>query len=602
MRHPFLKLILPLFVCYLGIQVYYFLIYTPQGYIQPLTWDKFGYYLYLPSYFIHHDLLHLRFAEAAMRQYNLCDSFYQAHLVHNGNYVLSYTLGLAVLEFPFFCLGHLMAYLLGYPMDGFSMPYQFCITLCGTFYAMIGIYFTYRNLRFFFSERLTLTLLAVLIGCTNYFYYSVFENGMTHSYLFTLYAAVIYWTIRWHQEQKVKFIIWLGIVIGFAIIIRPSEILIVLIPLLWNITDKTSLIDKWRKVTQNDIQIVLMIGITSSIGLIQLAYWKFSSGSWFYNSYKETGQYFDFLHPHLLHGIFSIQKGWLVYTPVMILSFVGLLFLYQRARNIFWAVFICAALNIYVIFSWWMWSYGGGFGARAMVGSYALLLIPMGYAIDYVFSKRILKWFGIIFIAFCAMLNVSQTIQYAKGMISPGGLNAHVYSLLFGKLSIDLNDLKAYEGLMKIDYSKYVEDTIYDHSLHGGSQFVMKEPITLTVDDVLIYSGPLKKVNSAFIRIATKGKFDSICYTYNKGPMIRVTFEDSAHNEIVNKQIHIEGLIWDASRPLNSGYVGEPNKWHKLDMIIEKPERAAYVRIEGEAKCANNTMIDSMVVMQLYRQ
>jgi hypothetical protein len=267
-----LAVILPAFLTYISIQIYYFLCYTPPSYVLPLTWDKLGYYLYLPAAFIYHDLLHLGFITGMIQKYELSAYFYQAHVGHTGNYVLSYTLGLSILEFPFFCIGHLMAHLLGYPADGFSLPYQFCITLGGTFYAMAGLYFLYRTLLYFFDEKISVITLLIIVFSTNYFYYSVFENGMAHTYLFTLYAIVLYYTKQWHDKPKYSYAAWLGLAMGMAIVIRPSEIVILLIPILWAVYDRRSAIDKFQLVFKNYRHVLLLCFIAMAPGLLQVVY------------------------------------------------------------------------------------------------------------------------------------------------------------------------------------------------------------------------------------------------------------------------------------------------------------------------------------------
>jgi hypothetical protein len=74
-----------------------------------LSWDSMGYYLYLPAHFIYHDLSHQAFVADIMREYGPSSSFYQAFQVPGapaGQLVMKYTMGLAVLETPFFWLGH----------------------------------------------------------------------------------------------------------------------------------------------------------------------------------------------------------------------------------------------------------------------------------------------------------------------------------------------------------------------------------------------------------------------------------------------------------------------------------------------------------------
>src|SRR3954471_7865035 len=55
-----------------------------------LSWDVFGYYLYLPSHFIYHDLGHLNFIPALFGKYDPAGDFHHAVLQPDGNYVMKY--------------------------------------------------------------------------------------------------------------------------------------------------------------------------------------------------------------------------------------------------------------------------------------------------------------------------------------------------------------------------------------------------------------------------------------------------------------------------------------------------------------------------------
>ncbi|MEM6629289.1 MAG: hypothetical protein AAF694_06430, partial [Bacteroidota bacterium] len=147
------------------------------------------------------------------------------------------------------------------------------------------------------------------------------------------------------------------------------------------------------------------------MGMIQMAYWKVFSGHWLFYSYGEFG--FDWLSPHIMDGLFSAKKGWLVYTPVMIFALIGFIPLYRLYKSIFWTLLIFMVLTIYVVYSWEIWWYGGSFGSRAMVQSYALLSIPLTLLIQELLGMWSTGWKVIAFgsMLLCADLNLIQTWQ-----------------------------------------------------------------------------------------------------------------------------------------------------------------------------------------------
>ena len=148
-----------------------------------LTWDVFGYYLYLPATFIHHDiaLQDHTWLDDVMTHYEPSSTFYQL--------VIKYSAGMAVLYAPFFLIAHLSAPLLGYPADGFSLPYQFIIAFGCLLYALLGLSVLRKVLLHFFSDGWTAVLIALIVLGTNYLQLTVWDGTLlTHTPLFLLYG------------------------------------------------------------------------------------------------------------------------------------------------------------------------------------------------------------------------------------------------------------------------------------------------------------------------------------------------------------------------------------------------------------------------------
>ena len=376
-----------------------------------LSWDVFGYYLYLPAGIIYEDLASLSFIEEVFPTYRPAGDFHHAVDADSGNKVMKYPIGMAVLYLPFFLLAHVLAGWLGYPVDGFSLPYQMAISYGSLVYAFLGLILLRKVLLKFFADLPVALCLAVLALATNYLNYVSFDGAMPHNYLFTLYVGIIWLTIEWHEHPKAWYAFLLGICIGLATIVRPIELITLLIPLLWGGYDRGSFLQKWKVVWEKKGQVGLLILGMFLMGMIQMTYWKVYSGHWFFYSYGEFG--FDWLSPHILDGLFSAKKGWLVYTPVMLFALLGFIPLYRFYRHIFWTILIFTLLTIYIVYSWEVWWYGGSFGSRAMIQSYALLSIPFTLMIQELLGMWSTGWkiaaFGSMLL--CMDLNLIQTWQ-----------------------------------------------------------------------------------------------------------------------------------------------------------------------------------------------
>ncbi|GAC1375815.1 MAG: hypothetical protein NVS3B25_16550 [Hymenobacter sp.] len=402
-----------------------------------LTWDALGYYLYLPAHFIYHDLGHLAFVPDIMREYHPSSSFYQAAQVPGGPtglLVAKYTCGLALLWTPFFFLGHWAAGGLDYPQDGFSAPYQVAVAFGGLLFALLGLGLLRRVLLRYFSDVATTLVLGLLVLGSNYFQYAVFDAAMAHNYLFTGYALLLWLTLRWHERPTRRGAFFIGLTLGLLVLIRPSEAVAVVLPLLWGVGTlaagraKLALLrTRWPD--------VLLLGLGGLLGVLpQPLYWHWATGHWLFYSYGD--QHFSFLRPHLWPVLFSFRKGWLIYSPLLLLPLAGLAGLWRTHRAVAVPVLAFFLLNLWVVSAWDVWWYGGSIGQRALVQSYAVLALPWGAAVAWLLAparRPALRAAAVVGAVLLVDLNLFQHWQYMRSIIHPEDMNRRYYFAVFNK-------------------------------------------------------------------------------------------------------------------------------------------------------------------------
>jgi hypothetical protein len=116
----------------------------------------------------------------------------------------------------------------------------------------------------------------------------------------------------------------------------------------------------------------------------------------------------------------------------MSLAFAGMLLLWRKQREWLWAVVTFTAVNLYVVFSWWCWWYGGSFGSRALIESYAIWAIPMAATIEWLLSHgRIVRSASVLAIAALVGLNLFQTEQYRRTLIHWDSMSRDAYWSVF---------------------------------------------------------------------------------------------------------------------------------------------------------------------------
>jgi hypothetical protein len=423
--------------------VFFRFVYPP---VNILSWDVFGYYLYLPATFIYHDLrlTNLAWVNQLIDQYQATATFYQANPMPNGGWVMKYSIGMAILNAPAFFIAHAFSLLGSFKADGFSLPYQYAWAISGLIYTTIGIFVFRKILLEFFDEKITCFILAIIVLATNHFQLTAFDGYLSHNYLFTLYALIVWFTIKWHNEPKWQYAFWLGLTMGLAVLVRPSELVCILIPALWGIGNLGSFKQKLLLLKSNFRQLLLVVFVAFVVGFIQLIYWKYSSGHWLYYSYNNPGEGFDFGHPYLAQVLFSFRKGWLIYTPVMIFAITGFISLFKYNRSLFLSILIYFLVNLFIVSSWTCWWYAGGsYSQRALLSSYVLLAIPMGYFIKSLFSwKKLFRFVFFSVISLMLLLNLFQTWQWAHGVIDRTRMTKAYYFAIFGKTAFTASDRK----------------------------------------------------------------------------------------------------------------------------------------------------------------
>ena len=196
-----------------------------------IDWDVISYYSYLPATFIHHDIS-LEFTKDTSKHYEQKHLFWY-RVAPNGGRVIKTTMGMSLLFSPFFFIANSSASVLDYEPNGFSIPYEASIVISCLFYLFLGLFYLRKILLLFYNQTITsLILFAVLLG-TNMYYYSSSEPGMSHVYSFSLITLFIYHFIKWYETPSYKRALFIGVILGAIILVRPVNIIVLLFPLFY---------------------------------------------------------------------------------------------------------------------------------------------------------------------------------------------------------------------------------------------------------------------------------------------------------------------------------------------------------------------------------
>lgn len=388
--------------------------YIPQRNETNFVWDASSYYSYLPSAFYYH---------GSFEFFNGYENFMP--YTRQGKHYPKYTYGVALLESPFYFIAYFKAFLSGQSMEGFNSSFAEAIRWGGFLYVLTGLFFLRKFLLHFFNEAVTtLTLFGVLFG-SMLFVYTFSECEISHAYLFFLFSLLLYFTLKWHQKPGYFYSLCLAVTLAIISIVRFTDIYIFLFFIFWDIKKPADINRKLKLFLKQFRHIILFPLVGFLFWIPQFIFWKHYLGSYLYDPY--INEFFYWKDPQILNILFSYRKGWITYTPIVLLALAGIFFIKKDVPLSRLSFVFVVALTVYVFSCWWDWNYGGCFGNRAFCPLIAPLAIPIASLLERVlyqsFFPLIKQWCAAVVLFFvfsCVFLNMGQTYQYEEQQIIHG--------------------------------------------------------------------------------------------------------------------------------------------------------------------------------------
>jgi hypothetical protein len=306
----------------------------------------------------------------------------------------------------------------------------------------------------YFNKWLSALTAFSLFFCTNLLYYSVSFGQMAHSYAFFMLCLFLYSLFRFYREHKLLQLYLCAFSAGMLVLIRPSDGIVLLIPLLLGVHSRQEFKTWWSFLGSIKMAVagaaLFFIGIVS----LQLIYWKLHTGHFLVNGYGDERFFFN--DPQVTNFLFSFRKGLIPYTPIMLLLFPGYLILYRNYRELFWPLIAFQALNIYLLSCWWDWGYGGSFGNRALVDSFPVFAIPIAALFDFIY-KRFVQPKGKIIVTgliclcvySCFNFNIYLIKKYNSSQIHWSDMTAEAYWFVVLNTNFQGSDFKKLNELLK---------------------------------------------------------------------------------------------------------------------------------------------------------
>jgi hypothetical protein len=450
--------------------------------VRSFQWDSLGYYMYLPAQYIYGDVSKLEWYDGMKEKYDFPGDFYQAKKYEaTGNYVFFYTMGVSILQTPFFFVGHMMAKIIGCEQDGFSLPYHIAINFGMLIYFFTGLLLLRKIMIKWFTDFAMATAIVIISLATNLVQYVSIEGGFTHGYLFFIYCVMLYSTVKWHERMTLKWSFIIGLIAGLATIIRVTDAIIVFIPILWGLSNKEVRRAKWSILLSKPSHIIIAVVGVFIMLLPQIIYWWHVSGHLIY----PMGSKWNFFNPHF-RVLFGWEKGWFVYTPVTLILVASLFFMNRKDYK--FAILTFVIINLWIIIAWHQWRYAASYSTRALVQSLAVIAIPFADLISSISKKKFLLFSLYAISSYLIFVNLFQVWQYNKGIIHFDHMNKEYYQAIY------LNSRPTASQLSLLD----TDEIIYDEKGYDNRQ-IIKNDSSFAFDselkkDILLFSGHLENM------------------------------------------------------------------------------------------------------------
>ncbi|MCI0602544.1 hypothetical protein L0156_05980 [bacterium] len=323
--------------------------------------DDAYYYSYVSSIFIDGDL-------ELSNQYKL--SKLEKHLDEKvllaktpaGYSANIYPAGLSFYWSPFFLSGHLLAKLFDFPLNGYSRPYTHAILVGNLFYVCGGLYITYLFCNSFFLKLISLISTAAISFTTPYlrfYFHSLFL--LSESLAFALTALFLFLVLKNKDKHLPYRWFAIGIFFGTLTMVRLQNAILVIVPLAllyFSISPE--------KRTQQFLRLTTMFATGSVIGFLpQLIVWRVINGDWFFSGGGSFLPYWK--SPFILETLFSARNSLFPWSPVTVLSVIGLILLTQQDRLWGRTLLTLLIVTIWMNSAHYDWWGAASIGARRFV-------------------------------------------------------------------------------------------------------------------------------------------------------------------------------------------------------------------------------------------
>ncbi|GAC1330149.1 MAG: hypothetical protein NVSMB17_07220 [Candidatus Dormibacteria bacterium] len=327
--------------------------------------DGVGYFAYLPALFrgsfdmgpAYRDFLNAHVALDASQLHHLT----AAGLPDN-----QFAVGSAVMGAPFYALTRLVGAVGGGggAQTATWPPGEFAFNVAAMLLCLAGIVLTYRLCENIVGAGPALAATGAMALGSPLLFYTFLDSSYAHAFSVFAVAAFTCVTLQLNAARSPWWWVLAGLFAGLVAATRLQDavyLLLLVIPL--------AALPRGRVVMKlAPLLVGTALGFAPEVVVTRLV-----EARWIPQA--PPGMTFDFFHPHLVEFLVSSRHGLLLWSPVVVLGFVGLVLELRRRQALAGVVLAALLLQVLVNAGSNEWFAGASFGARRFVGAYPLLVL-----------------------------------------------------------------------------------------------------------------------------------------------------------------------------------------------------------------------------------
>jgi len=367
------------------------------------AWDGQGYYQWLPTAFIT----------------GKWDMMPWSHMISETKAINLFTLGVSVLQLPFFLLSELLTWFFGYPDTGYNPANAACMMAATATYAGAGAVLSFKLARRYSTTSAALLAVIAIYAGSNLFYYATDQPLMSHVYSYFLVTLFCWCGLRVIDGPR-RAHVFLFLVSGaLMLLVRQLNIVVALFPLWMAWRSPAGIRGAWKNLLGHRGVFVLGLILGLVPWVLQSIYWHHITGDWYANGYAYKGEHFEFdkMVPGMV--LFSPRNGWFAYSPIFLIVIATLLVQAWRGRRPARSVLLIFVLTVLIYSAWWSWWLGGAYGYRGLIDLYGLFAIPFAWFFRSVMRRSwSLRVFTALVLWAFVRLNFGMIEQYERARFS----------------------------------------------------------------------------------------------------------------------------------------------------------------------------------------